>query len=128
MKQLPIIVVAAWLGLSAGSAFAQPGAASGPGPGPKAAAAGASGPGMGMGPGSRRGPMGRWGSDNTPGWTMMTPQERSQHQERMRSMNNYDECKAYQTQHHEQMAARAKERGGKPLAAPRRDACAGLKR
>jgi hypothetical protein len=46
----------------------------------------------------------------------------------MRSMTNHDECKAYQTQHHEQMAARAKERGGKPLAEPRRDACAGLKR
>ena len=130
MKHAPMIVMAAWLSLSAGSVLAQTGAASGPGPGPRAVAAGASGPGMGtgMGPGSRRGPMARWGSDSTPGWSMMSPQERSAHQQRMRSMTNHDECKAYQTQHHEQMAARAKERGGKPLAEPRRDACAGLKR
>ena len=119
MKLATFIVLAACL--SFGSAFAQPGAASGPGPG-------ASAPRMGMGPGGGRGPMGRWGSDNTPGWTMMTPQERTEHQTRMRSMTNYDECKTYQAQHHEQMAARAKERGAKPLAAPRRDPCASLKR
>lgn len=69
----------------------------------------------------------RWGSDYTPGWSMMSPQERTEHQARMRSMKTYEECKTYQTQHHEQMAARAKERGGKALAQPRRDACAGLK-
>jgi hypothetical protein len=45
----------------------------------------------------------------------------------MRSMKTYEECKTYLAQHHEQMAARAKERGGKALAEPRRDACAGLK-
>lgn len=119
MKLAPFIVLAACL--SFGSAFAQPGAASGPGPG-------ASTPRMGMGPGGGRGPMGRWGSDNTPGWSMMTPQERTEHQTRMRSMTSYDECKSYQAQHHEQMIARAKERGAKPLPAPRRDPCAGLKR
>jgi len=117
MKLAQLIVMAACL--SAGCGFAQPGAAAGPGPG-------ASAPGMGMGGG--RGPMGRWGSDNTPGWSMMTPQERTEHQTRMRSMTSRVECQAYQAQHHEQMAARAKERGAKPLAAPRRDPCAGLKR
>lgn len=120
MKLAQFIVMAACL--AASSVFAQAGAAPGPGPG-----ASAPGMGMGMGPGGGRGPMGRWGSDNTPGWTM-TPQERTEHQTRMRSMTSYDECKSYQAQHHEQMAARAKERGAKPLAAPRRDPCASLKR
>jgi hypothetical protein len=46
----------------------------------------------------------------------------------MRSMKTYEECKAYQDQHHEQMAARAKERGGKALAMPRRDACGSLRK
>lgn len=58
----------------------------------------------------------------------MNSQERKEHQDRMRNMKTYDECKAYRDQHHEQMAARAKERGGKALAQPRRDACIGLKK
>jgi hypothetical protein len=58
---------------------------------------------------------------------MMTPQERNEHHERMRSMKTPEECRAYMEQHREQMAARAKERGGKALGQPRRDACAGLK-
>ena len=58
----------------------------------------------------------------------MNQQERSEHRERMRSMKTYEECKAYQEQHHEQMAARAKERGGKALSQPRRDGCSGFKR
>jgi hypothetical protein len=57
----------------------------------------------------------------------MTPQERNEHRDRMRAMKTYEECKTYQAQHHEQMAARAKERGGAALAQPRRDACSGLK-
>lgn len=92
------------------------------GAGPAASAAG-----MGMGPGGGRGAA-RWGSDYTPGWSLMTQQERNEHRERMRSMKSYEECKAYQERHHEQMAARAKERGGKALAQPRRDACGGLKK
>jgi hypothetical protein len=100
------------------------GAGAGPGPGSNASAPGA-GPGAGMRGGRAMG--GRSGADFTPGWSMMTPAERGEHQARMRSMKTYEQCKAYQTQHHEQMAARAKERGGKPLAQPRRDACAALK-
>ena len=86
-------------------------------------------PGMGMGPGMRsgRGPSAQWGTDFTPGWSMMTRAERNEHRERMRSMKTYEECKTYIDQHHEQMAARAKEKGGKPLPQPRRDACARLK-
>jgi hypothetical protein len=58
----------------------------------------------------------------------MTPQERNDHRDRMRSMKTYDECKAYLEQHHAQMAARAQERRGKALPQPRQDACGGLKR
>jgi len=70
---------------------------------------------------------GRWGSEFTPGWTLMTEVERKEHAERMRAMTSRDECQAYVAQHREQMAARAKERGSATLRAPRRDACAGLK-
>lgn len=127
MKTLQMTALAFVVGLSAGVAQAQPGGGKGPGagPGPMGAGPSASAPGMGMGPGGGRGAA-RWGADYTPGWMMMTQQERNEHRERMRSMKTYEECKAYQTQHHEQMAARAKERGGKPAAQPRRDACAGL--
>ena len=67
------------------------------------------------------------GADDTPGWSMMTRTERNAHRDQMRAMKTYDECTAYMAQHHEQMVARAKEKGGQALAAPRRDACARLK-
>ena len=78
------------------------------------------GPGAGGGPG--KGP--HWNSDNTPGWSLMTPEEREAHRQRMSSMKNRDECQAYMAEHHEQMAGRAKERGRKALAKPRHDPCA----
>jgi hypothetical protein len=71
---------------------------------------------------------GRWGSDVTPGWSMMTPQERQEHQSKMRSMSSYDECKAYTDQHHQTMVARAQAAGSAVPAQPHRDACTGLKR
>jgi len=86
---------------------------------------------MRMGPGMQGGPhgAGRWGSDFTPGWAMMSPKEREEHRARMQGAKTYDGCKAMQQQHHEAMAARARERSASaPLAQPRRDACAGLKR
>jgi hypothetical protein len=70
----------------------------------------------------------RWSSVYTPGWARMTQQERNEHRDRMQSMKTYEDCRAYQDQHHEKMVARAKERGGKALAQPRRDACSGLKK
>jgi len=131
MKSLRMVVLASLVGLSTGVAMAQPGGGKGPGagPGPMGAGSAASAPrmGMGMGPGGGHGAA-RWGSDYTPGWTLMTQQERNEHRERMRSMKTYEECKSYQEQHHEQMSARAKERGDKSLAQPRRDACSGLKK
>ena len=67
-----------------------------------------------------------WGRGVTPGWSMMSQHERNEHRDKMRSMKSRDECMAYQHEHHEQMMARAKERGMKPPAQPRRDACMGM--
>lgn len=55
----------------------------------------------------------RWAADggNTRGWQLMTPEERVEHQNQMRSFTTYDECKAYQEAHHQAMEARAKEKG-----------------
>ena len=77
------------------------------------------------------GPMhrgGRWGNDFTPGWSMMTPQERNDHQDKMRALGTAAECKTYMEEHHRQMADRAKQKGVTLPAKPRRDACAGLQR
>lgn len=65
---------------------------------------------LAAGPTLARGP---WGanSGNTWGWQLMTPQERVEHQNKMRSFTTYDECKAYQEAHHQAMEARAKEKG-----------------
>lgn len=122
MNTLRTMMLACLIGVSMNVALAQPGGGKGPGSGP-----GASAPGMGIGPGGGRG-AGRWGSDFTPGWALMTQQERNEHRDRMREMKTYEECKAYQEQHHAQMATRAKERDGKALAQPRRDPCSGLKK
>lgn len=59
------------------------------------------------------------GKGNTGGWQLMTAEERTEHQNKMRSFKTYDECKVYQDQHHKQMEERAKEKGvtlpmGKP--------------
>ena len=125
MSTVRFALVVSLFSLSIGVALAQPGSGKGPGPGPgMGQGAAASAPGMGPGAGGRAT---RWGADYTPGWSQMNATERSEHQARMRAMKTYDECKAYQQQHHEQMAARAKERGGKALGQPRRDGCAGLK-
>jgi hypothetical protein len=129
MKNLRKMVLASLMAVSMGAAMAQPDSGKGPGGGAGQMGAGpaASAPGMGMGSGGGRGAA-RYGSDYTPGWTLMSEQERNEHRDRMRSMKTYEECKSYQDQHHEQMAARAKERGGKALAMPRRDACGSLKK
>jgi hypothetical protein len=112
-------LAAAAILLAAGAVTAQP--ASGPGPGAGASASRG-------GPGGAGRMHGRWGSDYTPGWSMMTPAERQEHQSRMRSMTGHDDCKAYMDKHHEEMAVRAKEKGRTLPAQPRRDACAGLER
>ncbi len=110
------------LALAAGALSAQP--ASGPAAG---ASAPGRGPGMGMGMGPGRGAMGpRFGAGITPGWTLMSPEERNAHRAAMQGMKTADECRAYAQKHHEEMAQRAKEKG-QTLPGPRRDVCAGLK-
>lgn len=73
---------------------------------------------LGIGVAEARGP---WTANkaNTRGWSLMTAEERAEHQAKMRGFKTYDECKAYQEEHHKQMEARAKEKGvtlpmGKP--------------
>ena len=68
-----------------------------------------------------------WGSDVTPGWALMSWKERNEHRKKMRAMTNYDDCKAYLAEHHEKMAARAKERGQLTLPDAKRDGCASIK-
>lgn len=99
----------------------------GPG-GPHADDIGTTSTGPGYGPQGKRGPMGRWGDDYTPGWSMMSESERAEHRERMRGFTTYEDCRAYMAKQHERMAARATERGGNPPPQPRHDACAGLQR
>jgi hypothetical protein len=73
-------------------------------------------------PGPGRG--GRYAIDstNTTGWSLMTAEERGTHQQKMWSFKNYDECKAYQQEHHQAMEVKAKDQG-KTLPAPRANAC-----
>lgn len=80
------------------------------------------GPGMGQGMGPGMGGRFAIGGDNTFGWTLMSPEERAAHQQKMWSFRNYDECKAYQLEHHQSMEARAKA-AGKALPSPHANAC-----
>jgi hypothetical protein len=45
------------------------------------------------------------------GWQLMTEQERADFRAKMRSLKTPEERQAFRRQHHEQMKARAKERG-----------------
>lgn len=107
-------------------AFAQmgpgmgPGGGMGPGMGP---AGGGMGPGMGPG---GRGMRFDFNKDNTPGWSLMTPEERAAHREKMLAAKTPEECKAVQEEHHKQMSERAKEKG-QTLRGPRQNACDRMK-
>ncbi|MDD2914871.1 MAG: hypothetical protein PHP70_06075 [Gallionella sp.] len=48
---------------------------------------------------------------NTAGWKFMSPDERIEHQRRMRSFDTYQECKTYQAEHHARMNERALREG-----------------
>ena len=97
-----------------------PGGGMGPGMGP------GGGMGQGMGPGGGPGMRYQFNKDNTPGWSLMTPEERTAHHNAMMSAKTYEECKAAQEAQHKQMEARAKEQG-KTLPAPRQNACERMK-
>jgi hypothetical protein len=64
--------------------------------------------------------------DNTPGWALMTPEERIEHQAIVRGFRNYDACRGYQLAHHQLMEDRAKQRA-LPLPRGRHDFCARLR-
>lgn len=114
----------------AGWVYAQPGPAASAAPGASAPrmSPGGMGPG-GVGPGGGRGMMGgRFGAGTTPGWELMSPDERTAHRNAMRSVKTYEECATLRDQHHRDLQARAKERGATLPPQPRRDVCAGLKK
>lgn len=71
-----------------------------------------------------RGPW-RASEGNTPGWYFMTPEERIEHQAKIRSFKTYEECQAYREEHHRLMEARARVEG-KTAGGGRRDFCAHL--
>lgn len=48
---------------------------------------------------------------NTRGWMLMSPQERIEHQARVRGFIDYTACEAYRAEHHALMVQRARERG-----------------
>lgn len=101
---LKSITLATLLGAAlTASVLAQPG----PGAGMQGAGPG-TGP-MGSGGGGMRGM--RFDKNNTPGWTLMTAEERTANQAKMRAVKTYDECKLLQAEQHTAMEARAKEKG-----------------
>lgn len=59
---------------------------------------------------------------NTRGWQLMTPEERIEHQSKIRSFKTLAACRAYQVEHHQLMEARARA-NGVPLPSGGRDVC-----
>ena len=55
----------------------------------------------------------RWNGNqqNTAGWQLMTPTERTEHQTKLRGFTEYAACKEYVDDHHKKMEERAKEKG-----------------
>jgi hypothetical protein len=68
----------------------------------------------------------RFSQTNTPGWTLMTTEERAALQSKMRAVKTYDECKLLQDEQHQAMQARAKEKGV-TLNVPRQNSCDRMK-
>jgi TolA-binding protein len=77
------------------------------------------------GPGAGQGGM-RFSQTNTPGWTLMSAEERTAHQTKMRAVTSYDECKQLQEAQHQAMQARATEKGV-TLNTPRQNSCERMK-
>ncbi len=53
----------------------------------------------------------RASEQNIPGWRLMTPDERIEHQRRMRGFKSYPQCLSYQAEHHTRMLKRAQQAG-----------------
>jgi hypothetical protein len=66
----------------------------------------------------------RWhtGPRHTPGWTMMSEQERAQHHARLQAAQSPEECQRILEEHRGQMEQRATERR-MPMRRPSRAAC-----
>jgi hypothetical protein len=96
------------------------GPGSGIGPGAGMGPGGGAGQGGGMGPGGGKGM--RFNQDNTPGWALMSAEERTAHRNQMRAAKSYEECKTLQAAHHSAMTVRAQEKGV-TLPAPRANVC-----
>ncbi|MCX7897803.1 MAG: hypothetical protein N2441_08015 [Rhodocyclaceae bacterium] len=79
------------------------------------------GPAMG-GPGSGSGGRFAWDQTFTPGWALMSPEERRAWREQMHAVKTYEECVATREAHRRVMEERAREKGLQ-LRAPRRDGC-----
>jgi len=116
MKPLHMALLAVLGASLASPVFSQPGSGQGMGPGG----------GMGPGPGGGKGMQFNSSKDNTWGWALMTPEERTAHRNQMRATKTYDECKALQEGHHKAMEVRAKEKG-QTLPAPRSNGCDRMK-
>jgi hypothetical protein len=91
----------------------------------------ASAPGAGAGSGTGAGQNNkaagfRWSNNNTTGWALMTPEEHTVHQKKMRDVTTYDECKTLLEENHKIVEARAKEKGVK-LPTPRQNGCKVMK-
>ena len=121
--------------LMAGTAWAQPSPDPAAPPAASADARPAPGMGRGMGPGAGMGPGHcrqadpaqpncgwRMNRRNSPGYGLMSPDERAAHQSRLRNMQSREECLAYLQDHHARMGERAKAQG-KTLPAPRMRLC-----
>ena len=107
MKTTRVVLLALVSAALVAPAFAQPGSGMG---------------GMGPGLGGRM----AFSQGNTPGWSLMSQEERTAHRDKMWSFKTLDECKAYQAEHHKAMEAKAKEQG-KTLHAAKANACDRMK-
>lgn len=65
----------------------------------------------------------RFGPGNTPGWSLMTPQERAEHRSKMTGFTNYEDCASYLAEHHAMMLERARKQGVTLPAEPRLGFC-----
>ena len=63
------------------------------------------------------------GPGNSPGWALMTPQERAEHRARLSGFTNVEDCTAYLAEHHALMLERARAKGVTLPATPRQDFC-----
>lgn len=118
MKQLVIAVTAALFSLSVHAAGRPSDQPTGQ-PDSATASSNADQPGPRMG---RHHRMWRSGARHNPGWDMLTPEERKQHMQKMRSLKNVDECKAYIDEHHKLIESRAKEKN-QPMPHMKGDPC-----